>query len=222
MYTPYRRPTLNVESPVNDKQPPFDPKLLASLAKLNPSSYAAAKAMLTHLLDLERLAFHDAVTGLANRHYLDKQQNAPAGSVLMVDLDRFKEVNDSYGHDVGDLVLREAARRLCGEVHSCEVVARLGGDEFVMLLTENENNDVLVRARHVADKVIASMMEAVIVDGKTIFIGASVGIAVHKGNNFARAQAQADTALYFSKNTGKGRASVYDPTMPDRRSVPRE
>lgn len=163
----------------------------------------------------ERLAFlahHDALTGLCNRTMLeDRLEQALAraereGSqvaLLFCDLDDFKTINDRYGHDAGDAVLREVAKRLADGRRRADTIARLGGDEFVILLTGlSEANTV---AAFVATQCLAAAQQPIVIDGKPITVGLSIGIAVHAGPMVAPSYliAQADIAMYHVKRKGK-------------------
>ena len=162
---------------------------------------------------LEFLAHHDSLTGLYNRAILeDRLEQALAraerdGSqiaLLFCDLDGFKEINDQYGHDAGDEVLRQVAIRLTEGRRRSDTVARLGGDEFVILLTGL--NDARAAASAVAQQCLTAIGEPIEVDGKTVEIGMSIGIASHAGVAVAPSYliSRADIAMYQVKHEGKG------------------
>jgi diguanylate cyclase (GGDEF)-like protein len=161
---------------------------------------------------MAHLAHHDGLTGLPNRlSFLAQMQHDAAQArryahgmaLLFVDLDRFKPVNDGYGHEVGDLLLRQVATRLGGCVREADTVARFGGDEFVVLLTEIGNRKAAVL---VAEKIIAALSAPYAVNGVNHDVGASVGIALFPGdaNDVAGLIAQADAAMYDAKRAGRG------------------
>ena len=171
--------------------------------------------------ELSHLAFHDALTGLANRalfrdrlnHALDS--NARTGldpAVIFLDLDGFKTVNDSLGHDAGDELLREIASRLCAAVRRGDTVARLGGDEFAILI--EQSNRPLDEATTVADRILQAMTEPVHLGDHNVTLSASLGIAVGDGGcESADLIRDADIAMYHAKTSGKGAWIAYDPEM---------
>jgi diguanylate cyclase (GGDEF)-like protein/PAS domain S-box-containing protein len=164
-----------------------------------------------------RLANYDSLTGLANRlqmsQLLEKMLSAPQEmnrhcAVMLIDLDRFKHVNDTRGHPVGDALLRQVAKRLERTVSQAGRVGRLGGDEFQVVIP---NRTEPARLAHMAKDIIQSLSEPYSVDGQTIIIGASVGIAVApddgtSGDDLVR---NADLALYAAKDAGRGRHHFY-------------
>ncbi|MEV6350034.1 GGDEF domain-containing protein [Actinoplanes sp. NPDC051851] len=149
--------------------------------------------------ELEHLAFHDALTGLANRalfeRHLDEQTGARA--VLLIDLDGFKPVNDTYGHATGDAVLAAVALRLRAFAGPDDVAARLGGDEFALLTAEPLTED---EARERARELAAAISLPMTVRGHDIRVGASVGVAVdHGGRDGTELVHEADVAMYAEK-----------------------
>ncbi|MCP3988446.1 MAG: EAL domain-containing protein [Actinomycetia bacterium] len=163
------------------------------------------------LLELQKLerklahqATHDSLTGLPNRSLFDSRLDDAAAShesftVLFIDLDDFKIVNDTHGHAAGDLVLNEVAQRLSSLVRPIDTVARLGGDEFAMLVRSSSD------PRRIADRVVKRLTEEIHLDGYSVVVGCSVGLA--KGtdemgtNQLLR---DADQAMYAAKEAGKG------------------
>ena len=167
-------------------------------------------------------AMHDALTGLPNRlQLLDRLGRAISGAsrdpnacfaVLFMDLDRFKLVNDSVGHAVGDELLVEAGRRIVGCVRGSDVVARLGGDEFAILAEHLENPG---KAEELAHRVLAALSAPVWVAGRELFPSASIGIAVwhpryRSGEEMLR---DADAAMYRAKQDGRDRCAMFDEEM---------
>ncbi len=168
--------------------------------------------------ELAKLARYDALTGLPNRHLLnDRLEQAMTHAkrsgrmiaVTFVDLDRFKIVNDTLGHDAGDALLKEVARRL----HSClregDTVARQGGDEFVVVLSD------LARAEDatlVAQKMLDALAPAVRISGQDVMPGASMGIALfpQDGETLQTLMMNADKAMYSAKHAGRGQYRFYD------------
>lgn len=166
---------------------------------------------------LHRLAHIDALTGLPNRTVLMAQiaaalsQNRPAG-LLMIDLDRFKGINDALGHGVGDAVLRIAGQRLLGCAGPHDTVTRLGGDEFVVLLAAGADP---LKAAGVAEGVIGALSEPFTIDDHTIQLGASVGIALTPSHAETAEDLllYADMALYAAKDAGRQCHRLFTPNM---------
>ncbi|GIM95060.1 hypothetical protein Ato02nite_068530 [Paractinoplanes toevensis] len=167
-----------------------------------------------------REAHHDPVTGLPNRALFLKILNrvlssrgtsADPTSVLFIDLDRFKAVNDSLGHEAGDQLLALVARRLRGCVRASDTTARLGGDEFAALLHDSP----MEAATIVGERVVAAIKEPFRVAGREIFIGASVGVAISRedAEKSETLLHNADVAMYRAKKDGPGRVLVYEPYM---------
>jgi diguanylate cyclase (GGDEF)-like protein/PAS domain S-box-containing protein len=170
-------------------------------------------------------ALYDPLTNLPNRAFLDdllrramrrvKRQPEYTFAVLFVDLDRFKQVNDTLGHATGDRVLAEVAKRLQTCVRPGDVVTRLAGDEFCVLLDDiGDGRD----ATRVARRILESLDEPLQVEGRTLFTGASIGIAVSEGDTLEpeHLMRNADTAMYRAKTGGRGRFEVFDRTMHER------
>jgi diguanylate cyclase (GGDEF)-like protein len=162
-------------------------------------------------------ALHDGLTDLPNRQLLiDRLEHAQARAeragtrvaVLFVDLDTFKNVNDTFGHAVGDILLREAARRLLGCIRAADTAARFGGDEFVVLLEDVEE----ARVTQVADRILETMNDPFEVEGRELYIGASIGIAIGGRVNDDLLR-NADLALYRAKARGRGQKQVFEPQM---------
>lgn len=166
------------------------------------------------------LASHDPLTGLANRacfeERLEQALSRPSGAqsvaVLCLDLDRFKQVNDSLGHPAGDALLCQVAQRLQQQLHSHELVARLGGDEFALLLCAA---DARQRAGQLAGDLIASIAQPFALDGCPVQIGTSVGIALAGDPALTRQRLmqQADLALYAAKRQGPPHYALFTATM---------
>ena len=175
--------------------------------------------------ELAHQAFHDSLTGLTNRAvFRDRVDHALArGSrqgqrlaVLLLDLDGFKMINDSLGHDAGDELLVAVGRRLQACGRSSDTVARLGGDEFAILL-EDEVDDA--RARTVATRLLQQLAAPFEVRGREVFVRASVGIALSAEGVAAQTDElirNADTAMYAAKAGGRGRYEVFQPVMHER------
>lgn len=159
---------------------------------------------------LEYQALHDELTGLPNRllfkdrvksSLMRGQRQSISFSIILIDLDRFKAVNDSLGHNVGDLLLQEVARRLINNVRKVDTVARLGGDEFVIVL-ESLNHDETLQF---ADKLVSSINEPFLLAGHDIEVGVSMGIASYpkQGQDCSTLINRADIAMYEAKRNNK-------------------
>jgi diguanylate cyclase (GGDEF)-like protein/PAS domain S-box-containing protein len=166
---------------------------------------------------LNKLVNHDALTGLPNRRLLNElldhaikrgEREQQAIAVLFIDLDRFKAINDSLGHQVGDKLLFEASTRISQSIRESDVVARLGGDEFLVMMNLISKPD---DAALVAQKIIHALQAEFIINGKEIFIGASIGIAISfkDGNDVDSLIKAADIAMYQVKNRGKNNYCFY-------------
>ena len=168
---------------------------------------------------LRHIALHDPLTGLANRRHFNERlqaecaalggENSPSFALLMVDLDRFKPVNDTLGHPVGDKVLEKVAERLRRSVRGGDLVARIGGDEFAIIVC---NVDRTSMALQMADRVVELLSRPFMVDGEMAELGASVGIAMAPidGSEADILLVRADQALYSAKREGRGRACQFD------------
>jgi diguanylate cyclase (GGDEF)-like protein/PAS domain S-box-containing protein len=166
---------------------------------------------------IEHLAFHDALTGLPNRAlFLDRLHQALARigrsdetlALLFLDLDRFKDVNDSLGHDVGDALLTAVAERLRSSVRGGDTAARYGGDEFVVLC---EPIHTELDAVAVAERITTAMAEPVMIDGRLVQASFSIGVAVATaGVDVAELLQQADLAVAHAKERGRNRYELFD------------
>ncbi|MGC9418263.1 MAG: diguanylate cyclase domain-containing protein [Rhodovulum sp.] len=171
----------------------------------------------------EEKAATDILTGVGNRRRLDAVlgqfmgQGRPFG-LMHVDLDYFKQINDTHGHAVGDAVLCAVARMLVDECRVQDLVTRVGGDEFVILAVDIVDPAQLER---LGQRLIARLEEPIRVEGVECRISASIGVSVftrHSAPDPARLMREADIALYESKGTGRARTSVYMPPPPATRA----
>ncbi|MCV2367876.1 diguanylate cyclase domain-containing protein [Roseateles oligotrophus] len=166
---------------------------------------------------LEHLAQHDMLTGLPNRRLLEvrldgfiaaARRHGGGVCVLFIDLDRFKVLNDRYGHDAGDAVLKIIAERLLGMMREVDTVARLGGDEFVVLLEAQTSMDHVAA---IAEKLLSGLTAPIAYQGHELALGASIGIGRYPQDGQTRAEimAKADQAMYAAKAVGQGGVRFY-------------
>ncbi|HEY0777926.1 MAG TPA: EAL domain-containing protein [Gemmatirosa sp.] len=203
-------------------------RMPGEFALLGATMNEAAASLATLRAELTHQAFHDALTGLANRtEFRARAERALATAaaegrpgrvaVLVLDLDGFKNVNDSLGHAAGDVLLIEVAARLLNATRGSDTVARLGGDEFAVLLEHvRDDGDAVV----VAERVVATVRAPIPLEGAATghaFVGASVGIARAVGDSRSTdvdaLLRDADAAMYRAKAQGKGRCAVFEPSM---------
>jgi diguanylate cyclase (GGDEF)-like protein/PAS domain S-box-containing protein len=171
---------------------------------------------------LEYVVDHDFLTGLFNRRHFEQElaketaraarYGAP-GAVLLIDLDNFKDVNDTFGHRAGDDVLKGVAGLLRERLRHTDIVARVGGDEFAALLTQTDAD----QAQIVADEVVKALgRETAMLADQSIRITASVGVAMFDGLTDIEVLAYADVAMYEAKETGRNRFELYRPLKDGR------
>lgn len=176
--------------------------------------------------EISQVAFHDPLTQLPNRRLLaDRLQQALTasartnrhGAVIFVDLDHFKTLNDSKGHDVGDLMLAEVAVRLQGPVRKGDTVARLGGDEFIVMLTDLDEDfeKSALQAKAVGEKILEAINMPYTLGDYEYHGTASIGISMFYGNTVTVANLlrHADTAMYQSKHAGRNTLHFFNPAM---------
>jgi diguanylate cyclase (GGDEF)-like protein len=179
--------------------------------------------------EIHRMAFYDKLTGLPNRQLLlDRLEHALAlgqrtgrpGATLFIDLDHFKSINDTRGHDKGDILLQQVADRLDAAVRSCDTVARFGGDEFVVLL-EDLGTDAAAVARDIASKLLEAFHAPFDVDGAEHYSTPSVGVALFGRERVSIEEVlkRADLAMYQAKAAGRNCVSFFDPAMEERVSA---
>ncbi|MGV7208140.1 EAL domain-containing protein [Oxalobacteraceae bacterium A2-2] len=170
---------------------------------------------------IHRLAHHDTLTGLDNRLSLNlrlelllaqTRRSQARAAVLFIDLDHFKKINDTHGHQVGDLLLQAVARRLQDLLREVDTIARLGGDEFIVVtsgdITPDETSAIAVR-------IVEALGAPYQLDGKTVHSGASVGVAMFPddGQDSSTLLRHADTAMYAAKSQGRGNFQFFSPAM---------
>ena len=201
-----------------------------SAAPLHDKQHTVAGGVLTFrdVSDARKLtqeithqATHDALTGLPNRVLLKEKlerelhharENNEMFAVMFLDLDRFKIINDSLGHDVGDALLKMVAQRLFDCLRSDDMVARLGGDEFVIIVREISSTDNI---EMIAQKLLPEINRAYLVKQQEIFTSASIGIAIYPddGVKVAELMRNADVAMYRAKSMGKNNYALYTHDM---------
>jgi diguanylate cyclase (GGDEF)-like protein len=170
-----------------------------------------------HLLQgLRHAASADDLTGLANRdeitHRLDRRRGSDGAALLFIDLDHFKNVNDTLGHAAGDEVLITVSERLRRLVRDSDVVARLGGDEFVILCDAMSSE---TEAERLAVRVVAALAEPFTVQDHTLYLGTSVGLVTLDGSDADTTLRNADLAMYAAKKAGRARWVRYTSTLID-------
>jgi diguanylate cyclase (GGDEF)-like protein/PAS domain S-box-containing protein len=177
-------------------------------------------------LHVSHLAYHDSLTGLANRMQLDEHlqqawgalQLSQQSALLYIDLDRFKQANDRFGHAVGDELLRHVAQRLKRLTRPGDIAARMGGDEFAVVLHDVLDPSV---AQLVGMRIVKALSNPYDIAGQSIEIGASVGIALLTADSADIASwiKQADSALYAAKSAGRNRCTMYSEAAPIEQSL---
>ncbi|WP_192805121.1 PAS domain S-box protein [Noviherbaspirillum aerium] len=175
---------------------------------------------------LEQLATHDTLTGLPNRVLLNERlqqcletdgQQEPI-AVMFIDLDRFKEINDSLGHAPGDELLCEVARRLESRIRPTDIVARLGGDEFVIVARCSKGPHSATR---IAENIFAALKEPIEICKQEVFVRASIGIAMYPQDGATKEVLfrNADAAMYSAKANGRNRYRFFEPEMSEQARV---
>lgn len=172
-------------------------------------------------IDAQHRAMHDELTGLGNRAMFEQRLDEALSrsrrhksllALLYIDLDRFKQVNDTLGHPAGDALIRQVARRLVAEVRGYDIVARLGGDEFAILIGEPDD---LAAIDGICARIVAEIERPFDLSGSQAFIGASIGVAVAPSHGLDRTELtrKADIALYKAKTDGRSRFVFFTPEM---------
>ncbi|WP_414985730.1 putative bifunctional diguanylate cyclase/phosphodiesterase [Acidovorax sp.] len=176
--------------------------------------------------EVERLAFYDALTGLPNRRLLldrlersqaNCQRSGSLGALLFIDLDNFKDLNDTLGHDMGDQLLAQVAARLVKSVREADTVARFGGDEFVVMLDglAPQLQEAAAQAETVAEKLLASLNKPFELDGSRHYSTPSIGITLFGDERLSLDELlkRADLAMYQAKAAGRNTQRFFDPDM---------
>jgi diguanylate cyclase (GGDEF)-like protein len=169
---------------------------------------------------LAYLASHDPLTSLPNRSWFNETLAAALQSgrrlaVLYLDLDNFKDVNDTLGHDVGDALLRDVARRITAELAEPQAAARIGGDEFALLIPDLPHPAAATALGH---RLLAAICHPFLIEKRPIFIGASLGISLYPedADTADLLHRHADLALYRAKSDGRNRCQVFDQSLNDQ------
>jgi diguanylate cyclase (GGDEF)-like protein len=174
--------------------------------------------------NLEYIAYHDELTNLPNRNLLidrindtieTAHRNNEKLGILFLDLDRFKAINDSLGHHIGDKLIQEVAKRLLHTLRKEDTISRNGGDEFVVVIKRMQNSDEAIL---IAQKLIENLTNIFEIDSHKIHIGASIGISVYPndGKSAVELVRNADTAMFNAKKSGGNRLQFYDESMSNR------
>jgi diguanylate cyclase (GGDEF)-like protein len=165
-----------------------------------------------------RLALYDVLTGLPNRKLINERlsqalakarREKTQGALMFIDLDKFKPVNDDFGHSIGDLLLKDVARRLQDCMRETDTAARLGGDEFIVLLPRVEGKHGAMVA---ATKILHALNRPFDIAGNSFQISASIGVALYPdhGSDEKSLLRHADTAMYEAKNSGRNGVHFFD------------
>ena len=180
--------------------------------------------MLQRHQHLDHLAHHDQLTGLPNRLYLaanlpdaiaEAKEKGSLLAVLFLDLDRFKHVNDSRGHETGDKLLKTVAQRIRSTMRVQDVVVRMGGDEFVVVMKEVTNTE---KVNEAAERINQALTAPMVVDGRTLVTTVSIGVALypHDGADMGELLRHSDTAMYQAKDRGRNNFQIFSPGMDKR------
>lgn len=204
---------------------PIDPEALfraleraADVVRLTQDNHRMVQELEAAKERAEALALRDSLTGLANRYafltqldqiIVQSQRLCKIAAALILDLDGFKQVNDTHGHQMGDQLLQCIADRLKGCVRTTDTVARLGGDEFALAIVNLENAEDVTRP---VDLILQKMREPIVIDGMALEIGASIGVSLCPldADESGELMRRADIALYAAKAAGRNRMRCYD------------
>ena len=196
----------------------------------NITNYVATRTDITlskaAIDEIERLAFYDPLTGLPNRRLLrdrlkpalaSSHRSGQKGALLFIDMDNFKNLNDTLGHDMGDLLLQEVARRLEPCVREGDTVARLGGDEFVVMLGDlsDQANEAAIQTELIGNKILATLNQPYLLATYEYHNTPSIGATIFNGHDQSVDELlkQADIAMYQAKASGRNALRFFDPQM---------
>lgn len=196
------------------------------LDMLNVFSYLSGLALERNIKEQEihYLASHDLLTDLYNIRYLhdvsntiiqETKANESKFAILVMDLDRFKPINDSFGHAFGDKLLQHVAKRITDHVREGDIVSRMGGDEFVLLLRDVTDKTLLLT---IADRMIHEIKKPIVIENREFYVSASIGISIfpEHGNTLDLLIRNADIAMYQRKGAGGKSIALYDESMTER------
>ena len=198
-----------------------DRRLVSYLMRDLSERKKAQTQLLANQQRLDKLANHDTLTGMPNRLFLQAhlpeaiarcQENGQMLAVLFLDLDRFKHINDSRGHEVGDKLLQEIAKRVRAAVRPADIVVRMGGDEFVVVLHKvNAPDEVAIAATRINEVLSAPVM----IDGRALVATVSIGVSLfpRDGATMGELLKHSDTAMYQAKDLGRNNFQVFSPQM---------
>jgi len=198
-----------------------DRRLVSYLMRDLSERKKAQSQLLANQQRLDKLANHDHLTGMPNRLFLQAhlpeaiarcQETGQMLAVLFLDLDRFKHINDSRGHEVGDKLLQEIAKRVRAAVRPADIVVRMGGDEFVVVLHKvNTPDEVAVAATRINEVLSAPVM----IDGRALVATVSIGVSLYPrdGTSMGELLKHSDTAMYQAKDLGRNNFQVFSPQM---------
>jgi diguanylate cyclase (GGDEF)-like protein/PAS domain S-box-containing protein len=170
---------------------------------------------------LDHLAHHDQLTGLPNRLFLAAHlpealrvaaQSNQVLAVLFLDLDRFKHINDSRGHETGDQLLKAVSERLRATLRDEDIVIRMGGDEFVVILKSARNSE---EVNEIAQRITESLSSSIVIDGRALSTSASIGVSLfpRDGSDMGELLRHSDSAMYQAKERGRNNCQVFSPLM---------
>lgn len=170
---------------------------------------------------ITKLATVDTLTGLSNRHVCYERVTQALKqalevntqfSLLFIDLDRFKTINDTLGHHIGDQLLKQVAQRLVGNIRADDTASRIGGDEFTVILTKAENSTVVTQ---LANKLLKELANPYLIEGREINITASIGVGLYPADadSVEDIFKNSDTAMYHVKENGRNNVELYKPSM---------
>ncbi|HEV8443560.1 MAG TPA: EAL domain-containing protein, partial [Steroidobacteraceae bacterium] len=198
-----------------------DRRLVSYLMRDLSERKKAQSQLLANQQRLDKLANHDHLTGLPNRMFLQAhlpeaiarcQESNTMLAVLFLDLDRFKHINDSRGHEVGDKLLQEIAKRVRAAVRPADIVVRMGGDEFVVVLHRVSSTDEVAGAATRINEVLSA---PVMIDGRALVATVSIGVSLfpRDGATMGELLKHSDTAMYQAKDLGRNNFQVFSPQM---------
>ena len=202
---------------------PIDREILIPKIKNFKKIFELQKQTLKQNEEIKILAYYDTLTGLANRKTISKRideeihfslRNGTISALIFLDLDGFKHINDSLGHDCGDKVLQLIAKKLENSIRDFDIAGRIGGDEFIVLIRGNEKDPGISKEQFsvLLNRILENINEPFEVDGMPLHVGASLGVALmpQDGEDSNTIIKHADNAMYKAKNSGKNRAVFYD------------